>query len=52
MGESFSFSRSAYGDLLKDEELKLRVIALEDKLKNSVLIPKPKDGSKKSGRDF
>ncbi len=43
---------SAYGDLLKDEELELRVIALEEKLKNSVLIPKPKDSGEKSGRDF
>lgn len=44
---------SAYGGLLKDEELELRVIELEEKLKNSVLIPKPKDESKKgSGRDF
>lgn len=32
---------SAYGGLLKDEELELRVIELEEKLKNSVLIPKP-----------
>jgi hypothetical protein len=31
---------SAYGALLKDEELELRVIALEEKLKNSILIPK------------
>ena len=43
---------STYGGLLKDEELELRVIALEDKLKNSVLIPKPEDDSKvhKTGR--
>ncbi len=34
---------ATYGNLLKDEELELRVIALEEKLKNSVLIPKPKD---------
>ena len=26
---------------LKDEELELRVLELEDKIKNSVLIPKP-----------
>ena len=34
---------SAYGVLLKDEELELRVIALEEKLKNSILIPKPEE---------
>jgi hypothetical protein len=34
---------STYGGLLKDEELELRVIALEEKLKNSVLIPKPEE---------
>jgi hypothetical protein len=34
---------STYGGLLKDEELELRVIALEEQLKNSVLIPKPQD---------
>jgi hypothetical protein len=38
---------STYGGLLKDEELELRVIALEEKLKNSILIPKPQDDSKK-----
>ena len=38
---------SAYGGLLKDEELELRVIALEEKLKNSVLIPKLQDDGKK-----
>ena len=32
---------STYGGLLKDEELELRVMALEEKLKNSILIPKP-----------
>jgi hypothetical protein len=37
---------SAYGPLLKDEELELRVITLEDKLKNSILIPKPEDKKK------
>jgi hypothetical protein len=37
---------SAYGSLLKDEELELRVIALEEKLKNSILIPKPEDKKK------
>jgi len=31
---------STYGGLLKDEELELRVIALEEKLKDSILIPK------------
>ena len=34
---------STYGGLLKDEELELRVIALEEQLKNSVLIPKPEE---------
>jgi hypothetical protein len=44
---------STYGGLLKDEELELRVITLEEKLKNSILIPKPKEENKKgSGRDF
>jgi hypothetical protein len=38
---------STYGGLLKDEELELRVIALEEKLKNSILIPKPQDDSAK-----
>jgi hypothetical protein len=38
---------STYGGLLKDEELELRVIALEEKLKNSILIPKPQDDSEK-----
>ena len=38
---------SAYGGLLKDEELELRVIDLEEKLKNSILIPKPKDYDEK-----
>jgi hypothetical protein len=37
---------STYGNLLKDEELELRVIALEEKLKNSILIPKPEDKKK------
>jgi hypothetical protein len=41
---------STYGGLLKDEELEFRVIALEEKLKNSILIPKPQDDSKKRGR--
>jgi hypothetical protein len=40
---------STYGGLLKDEELELRVIALEEKLKNSILIPKPEE-KKKHGR--
>jgi hypothetical protein len=37
---------STYGGLLKDEELELRVIALEEQLKNSILIPKPEDKRK------
>ncbi len=37
---------SAYGRLLKDEELEFRVIALEAQLKNSILIPKPEDKKK------
>jgi hypothetical protein len=40
---------STYGGLLKDEELEFRVIALEEKLKDSVLIPKNPDG-RKDGR--
>jgi hypothetical protein len=45
---------SAYGGLLKDEELEFRVIALEEKLSNSVLIPKPQDKTQrtKNGRSF
>ncbi len=38
---------SAYSGLLKDEELELRVIELEEKLKNSVLIPKPEEPKKR-----
>ena len=41
---------STYCSLLKDEELELRVIDLEKKLKNSVLIPKPQDDIKKDRR--
>lgn len=41
---------STYGGLLKDEELELRVIALEEKLKNSVLIPKPQNDDKYTRR--
>jgi hypothetical protein len=37
---------SAYSGLLKDEELELRVIALEEKLRNSILIPKSEDKKK------
>jgi hypothetical protein len=37
---------STYGPLLKDEELELRVLTLEEKLKNSILIPKPEDKKK------
>jgi hypothetical protein len=36
---------ATYGGLLKDEELELRVMALEEKLKNSMLIPKSQDES-------
>ena len=48
---------SAYGCLLKDEELELRVIALEEKLTNSILIPKTQNNSEKlkterAGRGF
>lgn len=42
---------SAYGGLLKDEELEFRVIALEEKLKNGVLIPKPQDHDEKRGAE-
>ena len=38
---------STYGGLLKDEELELRVIELEEKLKNSVIIPKPEEPKKR-----
>jgi hypothetical protein len=31
---------------LKDEEVELRVLELEEKLKNSILIPKPKEKKK------
>ncbi len=37
---------STYGGLLKDEELELRVLELEEKLKNSILIPKQQDDAK------
>jgi hypothetical protein len=37
---------STYGGLLKDEELEFRVIALEEKLKNSILIPKLEERKK------
>ena len=37
---------SAYGPLLKDEELELRVLTLEEKLENSILIPKTEDKKK------
>jgi hypothetical protein len=37
---------SAYGPLLKDEELELQVLTLEAKLKNRILIPKPEDKKK------
>ena len=38
---------SSYGGLFKDKKLELRVIELEEKLKNSVLIPKPKEPKKR-----
>ncbi len=38
---------SAYGPLLKDEELELRVLTLEKQLKNIILIPKPEEDKKK-----
>src|SRR5512136_254301 len=42
---------SAYGGLLKDEDLELRVIALEESLKNSILIPKSqRESNKRVGR--
>ncbi|MGA3058869.1 MAG: hypothetical protein ABSD92_00715 [Candidatus Bathyarchaeia archaeon] len=37
---------STYGGLLKDEDLELRVIALEEQLKNSILIPKSEEKKK------
>jgi hypothetical protein len=43
---------STYGGILKDEELELRVLELEDQLSNSVLIPKPQNDSKKDMRRF
>jgi hypothetical protein len=41
---------STYGGLLKDEELEFRVIALEERLKDSVLIPKNQDDRKDGGK--
>ena len=38
---------STYSNLLKDEELEFRVIVLEEKLKNSILIPKTQDDDEK-----
>ena len=32
---------------LKDEELELRVLELEEKLKNSIMIPKPEESKKR-----
>jgi len=32
---------------LKDEELELRVLELEEKLRNSILVPKPKEPKKR-----
>jgi hypothetical protein len=43
---------STYGSLLKDEELELRVMALEEKLRDSVLIPKNQDSGKNQGGGF
>jgi hypothetical protein len=43
---------STYGGILKDEELEIRVIELEEKLNNCVLITKPSDNSKKDRRGF
>lgn len=37
---------STYGGLLKDEDLEFRVIALEEQLKNSILIPKSEEKKK------
>jgi hypothetical protein len=37
---------SAYSGLLKDEDLEFRVIALEEQLKNSILIPKSEEKKK------
>jgi hypothetical protein len=37
---------SAYDPLLKDEELELRALTLEEQLKKSILIPKPEDKKK------
>ena len=37
---------SAYGPLLKDEDLEFRVIALEEQLKSSILIPKSEEKKK------
>jgi hypothetical protein len=37
---------SAYGPLLKDEELELRVLTLEEQLKNGILITKAEDKKK------
>ena len=37
---------STYSGLLKDEDLEFRVIALEEQLKNSILIPKSEEKKK------
>jgi hypothetical protein len=34
---------------LKDEELEMRILELEEKLKNGVLIPKPQEEKKRRG---
>jgi hypothetical protein len=44
---------STYGSLLEDEKLELRVIALEEKRTNGILIPKSQgDGGERAGRGF
>jgi hypothetical protein len=40
---------NSYGKLLEFEELEMRIEDLEEKLKNSILIPKPEE-KKKHGR--
>ena len=40
-------SIGVYGKLLESEELELRVMELEDKIKNSILIPKPEANTKR-----
>ena len=40
-------SIGVYGKLLEAEELELRVLELEDKIKNSIIIPKPEAKKKR-----